>query len=177
MRLPQKATLSWVAWAAASRMRSMVSASHYNVLRRLYDIDPSFWFNGAGANLYGEGRIICGARSYIGAGTTIEAAPGRTVRIGEGCAISHAVRIYTQSRNADYDLREHHPVEGDVTIGDFVWIGAGVFITPGTTIGDQAVVGANSVVTHDVDPWTIVGGVPARAIRRKRHAPEGLPPA
>ncbi len=52
-----------------------------------------------------------------------------------------------------------------VTIGHDVWIGHGATILPGVTVGDGAVIGAGAVVSKNVDPYTIVGGVPARKIR------------
>ena len=52
-----------------------------------------------------------------------------------------------------------------VTIGNDVWVGHGAVILPGVAIGDGAVIGANAVVTRDVEPYTIVGGTPARVIR------------
>ncbi|TCL95864.1 hypothetical protein C8J38_101212 [Rhizobium sp. PP-WC-2G-219] len=52
-----------------------------------------------------------------------------------------------------------------VTIGHDVWIGHGATVLPGVTVGNGAVVGAGAVVSHDVAPYTIVGGVPARLIR------------
>lgn len=52
-----------------------------------------------------------------------------------------------------------------VTIGHDVWIGHGATVLPGVTVGDGAVIGAGAVVSRDVDPYTIVGGVPARKIR------------
>lgn len=52
-----------------------------------------------------------------------------------------------------------------VTIGNDVWIGHGAVVTPGLTIGDGAVIGANSVVTRDVAPYQIVAGVPAKGLR------------
>ncbi|MXQ13328.1 DapH/DapD/GlmU-related protein [Microvirga makkahensis] len=58
-----------------------------------------------------------------------------------------------------------------VTIGHDVWIGHGATILPGISIGNGAVVGAGAVVSHDVAPYTIVGGVPARLIR-ERFPPE-----
>lgn len=60
-----------------------------------------------------------------------------------------------------------HISKGDVTIGSDVWIGCGVVITSGITIGHGAVIAANSVVTKDVTPYSIVGGNPAKLIKRR----------
>lgn len=57
--------------------------------------------------------------------------------------------------------------ENRVTIGHDVWIGHGATILPGVTVGDGAVIGAGAVVSKSVEPYTIVGGVPARIIRRR----------
>lgn len=57
--------------------------------------------------------------------------------------------------------------KGDIIIGNDVWIGYDAVILSGVTIGDGAVVGTRAVVTKDVPPYTIVGGVPARQIRRR----------
>ncbi len=56
---------------------------------------------------------------------------------------------------------------GDIVIGSDVWIGYEAVILSGVTIGDGAVIGARAVVTKDVPPYTIVGGVPARPIRKR----------
>lgn len=53
-----------------------------------------------------------------------------------------------------------------ITIGDDVWVGGAAVICPGVTIGNNAVVGAGSVVTKDVEPYTVVAGNPAKLIRR-----------
>ncbi|WP_374469712.1 DapH/DapD/GlmU-related protein [Phenylobacterium sp.] len=55
---------------------------------------------------------------------------------------------------------------GQITIGRNVWIGAGVVVLPGVTIGDDAIVAAGAVVTADVAPATLVAGVPATARKR-----------
>jgi phosphonate metabolism protein (transferase hexapeptide repeat family) len=60
-----------------------------------------------------------------------------------------------------------------VTIGHDVWIGHGVTVLPGVTVGNGAVIGAGAVVSRDVDPYTIVGGVPARPIRPRFAAEIG----
>jgi virginiamycin A acetyltransferase len=57
--------------------------------------------------------------------------------------------------------------KGDIVVGNDVWIGYEAVILAGVTIGDGAVIGARAVVTKDVPPYTIVGGVPAKPIRRR----------
>lgn len=57
--------------------------------------------------------------------------------------------------------------KGDTIIGNDVWIGNSVTIMPGIKIGDGAIIGTNSLVTKDVEPYTIVGGNPAKVIRKK----------
>jgi phosphonate metabolism protein (transferase hexapeptide repeat family) len=65
--------------------------------------------------------------------------------------------------DAFFDWRRSHPV----TLGNDVWIGHGAIVLPGVTIGTGAIVGAGAVVTRPVGPYEIVGGVPAKAIRRR----------
>lgn len=60
-----------------------------------------------------------------------------------------------------------YPLKGDTVIGNDVWIGYKAAILPGVTIGDGAIIGAYSIVTSDVEPYTIVGGNPARLIRMR----------
>src|SRR5690625_1852990 len=59
------------------------------------------------------------------------------------------------------------PLKGDTVIGNDVWTGRDVTIMPGVKIGDGAVIAAESVVTKDVDPYTVVGGNPARFIKKR----------
>ena len=59
------------------------------------------------------------------------------------------------------------PIKGDTVIGNDVWIGQHATILPGVHIGDGAIIGANSVVGSDVEPYTIVVGNPAKAIRKR----------
>lgn len=56
---------------------------------------------------------------------------------------------------------------GDIVIGSDVWIGYEAVVLSGVTIGDGAIIGTRAVVTKDVPPYTIVGGVPARPIRKR----------
>jgi maltose O-acetyltransferase len=143
----------------------------YEKYRNQYEIDEKFRFNGEDIIFYGEGEIRCNESSYIGAYSTIQSSKGNKVIIGKGCQISHNVRIYSQSANADQNFEFYDSSiakKGDVVIGDYVWIGANVMINPNLKIGNNSVLGANSVVTKDVEPFTIVGGVPAKLIRYKK---------
>ena len=63
--------------------------------------------------------------------------------------------------------------KGDIVIGNDVWIGYEAVILSGVTIGDGAIIGARAVVTKDVAPYSIVGGVPAKEIR-KRYDPQTI---
>ncbi len=138
--------------------------------RRMYALHSTFRFNGKSIQFYGAGAIRAGAGSYIGELSTLQAASGCTITIGTGCAISHNVRVYTQSAvpDADFSLGAPPQKYGDVTFGDHCWVGANVFVNPGVVIGENSVVGANSVVTKDIPPFEIWGGVPAKFIRKKK---------
>jgi virginiamycin A acetyltransferase len=59
------------------------------------------------------------------------------------------------------------PFKGDTVVGNDVWLGYEAMVMPGVRIGDGAIVAARSVVTADVEPYTIVGGNPAKAIKRR----------
>lgn len=76
--------------------------------------------------------------------------------------------IFFEEWNLDVkDITSAWDRKGDIIIGNDVWIGYEAVIMSGVTIGDGAIIGARSVVTKDIPPYTIVGGVPARQIRRR----------
>jgi len=89
------------------------------------------------------------------------------VVIGNGAQVGPAVQIYAADHPRDPALRRDGLELGrPVRIGRHVWIGGGAIILPGVSIGDDAVVGAGSVVTRDVAPGATVAGNPARAVSR-----------
>jgi maltose O-acetyltransferase len=164
-----------------ARMYGLLSDAYwqerYASYRQTYDIAPSFRFNGEGIQLYGRGTIRCGAGSYIGERSTIQAVPGASVVIGTNTSISHYVMIYTQNLVASQDLavapEERLLDTRDVVIGSNCWIGARTFIRQGVRIGDDCVVGANSVVASDLPAHCVAGGVPARVLHYKPHGEAG----
>lgn len=108
------------------------------------------------------------------------------LRIGKFCSIACGAKFLFNSANHTLRSLSTYPFpifyeewehgiwadkawdnKGDIVIGNDVWIGFEAVILAGVTIGDGAVVGARAVVTKDVPPYTIVGGVPARPIRKR----------
>lgn len=89
------------------------------------------------------------------------------IRIGDGTQIGPAVQIYTADHPRDPEVRRSGLESGKpVTIGANVWIGGGAILLPGITVGDDAVIGAGSVVTRDVAASATVVGNPARPVHR-----------
>ena len=87
------------------------------------------------------------------------------IRIGTKVAISREALICTASHDI---TKPNRPlVTAPITICDGVWIGARATILPGVTIGEGAVIAAGAVVTKDVEPWTVVGGNPAKFIKKR----------
>ncbi|WP_343312325.1 DapH/DapD/GlmU-related protein [Brucella sp. BE17] len=80
--------------------------------------------------------------------------------------ISYRPNEYFRYLGLDADFRSRRQ-QRKVIVGHDVWVGHGAVITPGVTIGHGAVIGANAVVTKDVAPYSIMGGVPAHIIRKR----------
>jgi maltose O-acetyltransferase len=89
------------------------------------------------------------------------------VRIGDNCLIAPGVHIYTATHPLDPVRRAAGCEYAEaVSIGDNVWIGGRAVINPGVTIGDNVVIASGAVVAADVADNVVVGGVPAKVIRR-----------
>lgn len=121
--------------------------------------------------------LSLGDRTFVGKSTMAIASRveiGNDVLIAWGCTIvdhdSHALRFSDRRDDVSnwyLGLKDWSRVEIEpVIIQDKVWIGLNVVILKGVTVGEGAVVAAASVVTKDVEPWTVVAGNPARPIRK-----------
>lgn len=109
------------------------------------------------------------------------------LKIGKFCSIACGTKFLFNSANHALDSLSTYPFplffeewnlekekvteawdnRGDIVIGNDVWIGYEAVILSGVTIGDGAIIGTRAVVTKDVPPYTIVGGVPAKPIRKR----------
>lgn len=87
------------------------------------------------------------------------------VTIGDGCQIGHNVVFATLNHELAPERRKITRPD-PIVLGKNVWVGSNATVLPGVTIGDNAVIAAGAVVTKDVAPDTIVGGVPAKVIKR-----------
>lgn len=102
---------------------------------------------------------------YVSLGPRVHIYNLAKVSIGANTVISQDV--YIAGGTHDYTKPNLPLQRKDIIIGSNVWICAGAFIGPGVKIGDGAVIGARSVVIKDVEPWTVVGGNPAKFIKKR----------
>jgi acetyltransferase-like isoleucine patch superfamily enzyme len=145
---------------------------HGNVLEALRDgrlevgahtlLEPHVWLT-----VSEEAHIRIGAGSFLNLGVMV--ASVEAVEIGDHCMFANG--CFLTDGNHRFDDREQ-PVtwqgftsKGPTRVEDNVWCGANVVVTSGVTIGERCVIGANSVVTTDVPPYSVAAGIPARVLR------------
>jgi acetyltransferase-like isoleucine patch superfamily enzyme len=115
-----------------------------------------------------EGVVSIGAKTVLGQECTISAY--QHVSIGRECVIADRVMLIDFDHGTvevERPIRLQGIYKRDVHVGNNVWIGYGACILRGVTVGDNAVIGTNSVVTKDVPANAVVGGVPARVLRMR----------
>jgi acetyltransferase-like isoleucine patch superfamily enzyme len=121
-----------------------------------------------------EGEVIVGQKTVLGQECTISAY--RHVRIGEQCVIADRA-MFIDFDHGVVEVERPIRVQGiymrDVDVGSNVWVGYGACVLRGIRVGDNSVIGSNSVLTKDVPANGVVGGVPARLLRM-REAPREL---
>ncbi len=121
-----------------------------------------------------EGLVEIGEKTVMGQECTISAY--QRVRIGQQCVIADRAMFIDFDHGVvevDRPIRQQGIYKRDVIVGSNVWIGYGACILRGVSVGDNSIVGTNSVVTKDVPANAVVAGIPARVIRM-REAPREL---
>lgn len=157
--------------------------------RQFGSIGPDVVFGGD-VRVDGGARITVGPGCRVMHGVTLWATPRGSISIGSGTYLGDYTFVVSDAgidigadvliapfcylqdsdhgfASVDQPMRDQPSVASRIVIEDDVWIGTHSVITRGVRIGHGAVVGANSVVTHDVEPFAVVAGSPARMIRSR----------
>ena len=155
---------------------------------RIHGRDPTVQFDG-GVTVLGTGNVKIGEKSRIGDLTEFTTNNGGIIRVGREVRLNRGATIcaYTEVaigaftmvgefvsiRDANHGIARGELVCSQphdakpIRIGSDVWVGRGACILPGVTIGDGAIIGANSIVTKDVPANCISAGIPAKVIRER----------
>ncbi len=114
-------------------------------------------------------NIIIGKNVFINSGCHFQDQGG--IEIGDGTLIGHNVVLATINHDLNPSMkRKNH--YAPIKIGSNVWIGSNATVLQDVTIGDWAVIAAGAVVAKDVEPYTVVGGVPAKIIKTVKENTE-----
>jgi galactoside O-acetyltransferase len=126
-----------------------------------------------------RGSLVIGDRVALNVNVLIDASLGGTITIGDDVLIGPNVVLRASDHvfaDADRPIRQQGHSGGEIVVADDVWLAASVVITAGVVVGRGAVVAAGAVVTKNVEPWTVVAGVPAEAVAvRGSVAAQDLP--
>jgi acetyltransferase-like isoleucine patch superfamily enzyme len=146
---------------------------HGNVLEALREgrleigrhtlFEPGVWITAPGS-----ARIRIGSGTFLNLGVMIAAV--ELVEIGDHCMFANGCFVTDGAHRFDDPVKpvpwQGFTSKGPTRIGDNVWCGANVVVTSGVTIGERCVIGANSVVTRDLPPFSIAAGAPAKLLQQ-----------
>jgi acetyltransferase-like isoleucine patch superfamily enzyme len=146
---------------------------HGNVLEAFHEgrleigahalLEPDVWITAPGS-----ARVRIGAGTFLNLGVMVAAM--ELVEIGSHCMFANGCLITDADHRFDDPNRpvpwQGFTTKGPTRVGDNVWCGAHVVITSGVTVGERSVIGANSVVTEAIPPFSLAAGAPARVLRR-----------
>jgi acetyltransferase-like isoleucine patch superfamily enzyme len=129
--------------------------------------EPNVWITAPD-----EARVRIGSGSFLNIGVMVAA--HELVEIGDNCMFANGCFVTDANhRFDDPDLpvtQQGFTSKGPTRIGDDVWCGANVVITSGVEVGERCVIGANSVVTESLPPFSIAAGAPARVLKQVEYA-------
>jgi acetyltransferase-like isoleucine patch superfamily enzyme len=172
----EQSSLPWnrarIHWEFVKRDAFVRWPVHGNVLEALRDgrleigahtvFEPGVWLTAPGS-----ARIRIGSGTFLNMGVMI--ASLELVEIGNHCMLANGCFVSDAAHRFEDPVTpvpwQGFTTKGPTRIGDNVWCGVGVVVTSGVTIGERSVIGANSVVTTDIPPYSIAAGAPARVLR------------
>ena len=142
----------------------VVTWPHKIALEERCSLEHRIYFNAAGGHSAGV-AISIGAGTFIGSGCEFNAI--ESIRVGQNCLIASGSRFIDHNHGIELGspMKLQPEVSAPILLGSDVWIGVNCVILKGVTIGEGAIVAAGSIVTKSVEPYTIVGGAPAKLIR------------
>lgn len=114
--------------------------------------------------------LIFGSNISINTNVCIDASSGGTIIIGDNVLIAQNVVLRAsdhETENINVEIINQGHTGGKIVVGNDCWIGANAVITKNVSIGDHCVVAAGAVVTKDVEAYSVVGGVPAKLIKKR----------
>jgi acetyltransferase-like isoleucine patch superfamily enzyme len=182
----ERSSLPWnrarIHWELAQREAFARWPVHGNVLEALRAgrlqlgphvlLEPGVWLT-----CPGDARIVIGGGTFLN--LNVQVAAVELVEIGEHCMFANGCFVTDGNHRFDDPVTpvpwQGFTTKGPTRVGDNVWCGAHVVITSGVTIGERCVIGAGSVVTTDIPPYSIAAGAPARVLRTITYAEPGLP--
>ncbi|MFZ4456098.1 MAG: acyltransferase [Bacteroidales bacterium] len=124
-----------------------------------------------GCQFWNPAKLDIGSGSVVGFNVNLDSRKGLV--IGKNVTIASDVMIWTLHH--DYNDPQFSTIGNKVSIGDYAWVCSRAIILPGVSIGEGAVVAAGAVVSRDVAPYTVVGGVPAKKIAERNKSLNYIP--
>jgi putative colanic acid biosynthesis acetyltransferase WcaF len=115
------------------------------------------------ARIWAPWNLIC--EDVVAIADGVEIYNPATVILRSHCIVSQ--QSYLCGASHDYDDPAFPMIWMPITIGRYAWIGARATVQMGINVGDGAILGLGSIATHDLDPWTVYAGIPARKIKTR----------
>lgn len=154
--LTRALTISWVPKGVFKGLTMSIYRIFGAQVHKTSYIHPS-------ARIYMPWNLMMGPYSVIASGANVlNAAP---FTMGQNCVVSERAYICCASHNIRSNA--HEQIHAPIVMGDRSWVAAEAFVGMGVAIGEGAVVGARAAVFKDVEPWTVVGGNPAKFIKKR----------
>ncbi len=148
----------WLMFFPSQRFRRSL------IKRRVSSLGENTWFL-MGLEIFNSENVYIGNNCAINGNVLLDGRGGK-ISIGNNVDIAQETNIWTLQHDPHDD--NHSVKGGDIIINDFVWIASRVTILPGVEIGKGAVIATGAVVTKNVKPMDIVGGVPAKTIGKRK---------